>query len=102
MTFPILISIHVRFSDSSISPKSMIRASISSLVNNLTGLSLLWIHICLLFWITFSWIAMLLWLCNGVLKLRAVEIDAMAKNVLSDHKVEHYILPPSSLSIWIH
>ena len=28
--------------------------------------------------------AMLLWLCNGVLKLRAVEIDAMVKNVLSD------------------
>ena len=54
-----------------ISPKSMIRASISSLVNNSTDLSLLWIHICLLLWITFSWIAMLLWLCNRVLKLHA-------------------------------
>lgn len=31
---------------------------------------------------------MLLWLCNGVLKLRAVEIDAMAKNVLSDHEAD--------------
>ena len=36
---------------------------------------------------------MLLWLCNGVLKLRAVEIDAMAKNVLSDHKVDTTCYP---------
>ena len=92
-TFPILCPIHVRFSDSSISPKSMICASISSLVNNSTGLSLLWIHIYLLLWITFSWIAMLLWLCNGVLKLRAVEIDAMARNVFSDHEVDTTYYP---------
>ena len=71
----------------------MIRASISSLVNNSTGLLLLWIHICLLLWITFLWIAMLLWLCNRVLKLRAVEIDAMAKNVLSDHEVDTTYYP---------
>jgi len=37
--------------------------------------------------------AMLLWLCNGVLKLRAVEIDAMVKNILSDHEVDTTYYP---------
>lgn len=83
-TFPILFPIHVRFSDDSISPKSMTRASISSLVGTKTGLSLLWIHICLLFWVTLSWIATLLWICNGVFKLRSSEIDAITRSSSND------------------
>ncbi|KAF9016991.1 hypothetical protein BDZ89DRAFT_1094388 [Hymenopellis radicata] len=56
-TFPILFPIHVEFSEHSIDEKSMTRASISSLVTTKQGKSLLWIHICLLFWVTLSWIA---------------------------------------------
>ena len=78
-TFPILFPIHVQFSDASISPKSMTRASISSLVTTEKGLSLLWIHICLLFWITLSWMSTLFWVCNGAFRLRAVNLAAAAK-----------------------
>ncbi|KAJ3566033.1 hypothetical protein NP233_g7257 [Leucocoprinus birnbaumii] len=92
-TFPILFPIHVRFSDASISPKSMTRASISSMVGTQTGLSLLWIHICLLFWITLSWMATLLWICNGAFKLRAVSIDATAKQLNSDYEADTTYYP---------
>ncbi|KXN88289.1 hypothetical protein AN958_07748 [Leucoagaricus sp. SymC.cos] len=92
-TFPILFPIHVRFSDSSISPKSMTRASISSLVGTSTGLSLLWIHICLLFWITLSWMATLLWICNGAFMLRAADIDASARQTSSDNEADATYYP---------
>ncbi|KAF7288521.1 CBM1 domain-containing protein [Mycena chlorophos] len=80
-TFPILFPIHVEFSDDTISKESMTRASISSLVVTSEGLSLLWIHICLLFWITLSWIATLLWICHGAFKLRADKIAIDAKRM---------------------
>ncbi|KAF7298976.1 CBM1 domain-containing protein [Mycena indigotica] len=80
-TFPILFPIHVEFSDNSISKKSMTRASITSLVATHEGLSLLWIHICLLFWITFSWIIILIWICLGAFRLRADKIAIAAKRM---------------------
>ncbi|KJA17998.1 hypothetical protein HYPSUDRAFT_45721 [Hypholoma sublateritium FD-334 SS-4] len=85
-TFPILFPIHVQFSDESISPKSMTRASISSLVTTEKGLSLLWIHICLLFWITLSWIGTLFWVCNGAFRLRASNLAAAAKRASEVHE----------------
>jgi len=57
----------------------MTRASISSLVGTHKGLSLLWIHIVLLFWITLSWIATLLWISTGAFRLRAAKIEAAAR-----------------------
>ncbi|KAJ7078629.1 hypothetical protein C8R43DRAFT_351529 [Mycena crocata] len=82
-TFPILFPIHVEFSENSVSKKSMTRASISSLVATHEGLSLLWIHICLLFWITLSWMANLLWICHGAFRLRANKIAITAKRMAS-------------------
>ncbi|KAF8170067.1 hypothetical protein BJ912DRAFT_998262 [Pholiota molesta] len=78
-TFPILFPIHVEFSDDAISPKSMTRASISSLVGTEKGLSLLWIHVCLLIWITLSWMGTLFWIVNGTFRLRAANLQAAAK-----------------------
>lgn len=52
----------------------MTRASISSLVSTAKGRSLLWIHICLLFWLTLSWVATLVWICNGAFKMRIANI----------------------------
>ncbi|KAF8890016.1 hypothetical protein CPB84DRAFT_1816390 [Gymnopilus junonius] len=78
-TFPILFPIHLEFSENTISPKSMTRASISSLVVTNKGLSLLWIHVCLLFWITLSWMATLFWIINGAFKLRAASLEDAAK-----------------------
>ncbi|KAJ6508720.1 hypothetical protein C8R45DRAFT_815696 [Mycena sanguinolenta] len=80
-TFLILFPIHVEFSEDSISQKSMTRASITSLVTSAKGLSLLWIHICLLFWITLSWIGILLWICHGAFQLRADKIAIAAKRM---------------------
>ncbi|KAF8634132.1 hypothetical protein AX15_001064 [Amanita polypyramis BW_CC] len=80
-TFPVLFSIHVRFSENSVSRTSMTRASISSLVRTVKGLSLLWIHILLLFWITLTWIVILCWICSGAFKLRQGHIYAAARRM---------------------
>ena len=77
-TFPILLPIHLDFSEGGISPRSMTRASISSLVLTTRGLSLLWIHICLLFWVTITWMGTLLWICHGAFYFRAKTIEAAA------------------------
>ena len=83
-TFPILFPIHVEFSDPSVPSKSMTRASISSLVGTSKGLSLLWIHACLLFWITLSWIFNLVWICNGAFKLRVANIEAISRQAQAE------------------
>ncbi|KAJ3973244.1 hypothetical protein EV361DRAFT_78192 [Lentinula raphanica] len=92
-TFPILFPIHVRFSSDSISPKSMTRASISSLVDTTKGLSLLWIHICLLFWITLSWIATLFWIMHGAFRMRSDNIHALARRKASEDPECHKYHP---------
>jgi hypothetical protein len=71
----------------------MTRASISSLVGNSTGRSLLWIHICLLFWITLSWMATLLWICSGAFKFRAADIDAVSRQINSDNEINNNYYP---------
>ncbi|PBK74975.1 hypothetical protein ARMSODRAFT_500296 [Armillaria solidipes] len=78
-TFPVLFPIHVEFSEPSIDPKSMTRASISSLVSTDQGKSLLWIHICILFWITLTWIGTLFWIAHGAFILREESIKQAAK-----------------------
>ncbi|KAJ4482111.1 hypothetical protein J3R30DRAFT_3286495 [Lentinula aciculospora] len=92
-TFPILFPIHVKFSNDSISPKSMTRASISSLVDTSTGLSLLWIHICLLFWITLSWMATLFWMMHGAFRMRSDNIAAVAQQKASSDSECHEYHP---------
>ncbi|KAJ7784498.1 hypothetical protein B0H16DRAFT_1681889 [Mycena metata] len=92
-TFPILFPIHVEFSEDSVSKKSMTRASITSLVATKKGLALLWIHICLLFWITLSWMAILLWICHGAFQLRADKIAITAKRMASHDPAHTSVYP---------
>ncbi|KAJ7675759.1 hypothetical protein DFH06DRAFT_977107 [Mycena polygramma] len=92
-TFPILFPIHVEFSEDSISKKSMTRASITSLVASPHGLSLLWIHICLLFWITLSWMGILLWICHGAFQLRADKIAIAAKRMAEYDPADTTVYP---------
>ncbi|KAJ7212056.1 hypothetical protein GGX14DRAFT_621525 [Mycena pura] len=92
-TFPILFPIHVEFADGSIPKKSMTRASITSLVTSAHGLSLLWIHICLLFWITLSWMGTLLWICHGAFRLRSDKIAIAAKRMASYDPAETAYYP---------
>jgi len=68
----------------------MTRASISSLVGTTKGLSLLWIHICLLFWLTLSWIGTLVWICNGAFKLRSANLEAAAKRIAAESNQSHH------------
>ncbi|KAF9468511.1 hypothetical protein BDZ94DRAFT_668548 [Collybia nuda] len=93
-TFPILFPIHLEFSESTVSPKSMTRASISSLVTTTKGLSLLWIHICLLFWVTLTWMATLLWVCNGAFRLRAQSLVVAKMLVSSPLNIDNKYHPP--------
>ena len=79
-TFPILFLIHVEFSGDDVPPKSMTRSSITSLVATEKGLSLLWIHVCLLFWVTLTWMTTLLWVCNGAFRMRACSLDNASKD----------------------
>ncbi|OJA09613.1 hypothetical protein AZE42_01404 [Rhizopogon vesiculosus] len=67
---------------------SMIKASISSLVETQEGFSLLWIHVCLLFWITLTWIGNLFYICNGAFKFRAAKIESAMRSAESDAMVE--------------
>jgi hypothetical protein len=79
-TVPILLPIHIHFSDNSVSQRSMTRASISSLVGTIEGTRLLWIHTTLLFYVTLSWIASLIWICRGVFQYRKVQIQRVAES----------------------
>ncbi|THH20111.1 hypothetical protein EW146_g1190 [Bondarzewia mesenterica] len=88
-TVPILLPIHVHFSDNSVSPRSMTRASISSLVSTQAGGKLLWIHLVLLYYLTFTWMATLLWICRGVFAYRNANIQASADQIVSATHAEH-------------
>jgi hypothetical protein len=72
----------------------MTRASISSLVQDPHGLKLLWIHICLLFWVTLTWIATLFWIAHGAFMLRAADIDAAARRKLNPSPDKRYYPHP--------
>lgn len=78
-TVPILLPIHIHFSDDSVSQRSMTRASISSLVGTIEGTRLLWIHITLLFYVALSWIASLIWICRGVFQYRRAQIQRVVE-----------------------
>jgi hypothetical protein len=82
-TVPILLPIHIHFSDNSVSQRSMTRASISSLVGTMEGTRLLWIHITLLFYVALSWIASLIWICRGMFQYRKAQIQRIAESCTS-------------------
>ncbi|KAI0247633.1 hypothetical protein BJV78DRAFT_904502 [Lactifluus subvellereus] len=82
-TVPILLPIHLHFSDGTVSPHSMARASISSLVETPAGRSLLWIHVILLYYVTLSWIATLIWICRGAFRHRHAQIQRAAERAAS-------------------
>ncbi|KAH9950604.1 DUF221-domain-containing protein [Amylocystis lapponica] len=97
-TLPILLPIHVHFSNESISPTSMVRASITSLVNTVTGESLLWIHLVLLIWVTSTWISTLIWIIRGAFRLRAQTIVAAMDRVSSNSPQESQFPSPHTRS----
>ncbi|KAI0087845.1 hypothetical protein BDY19DRAFT_892588 [Irpex rosettiformis] len=87
-TFPILFPIHIHFSGDDVSPKSMTRASISSLVGTTTGVSLLWIHLVLLIWITCTWLGTLWFICRDTFRYRAQRLQESVDRAASDAEAE--------------
>ncbi|KAG6891666.1 hypothetical protein C0992_012715 [Termitomyces sp. T32_za158] len=67
----------------------MTRASISSLVGTAKGRSLLWIHTCLLFWVTLTWMMALLWICNGAFKFRKARLELLSKRLADNNALHH-------------
>lgn len=107
-TAPILLAIHITFSRG-VDPTDMARASLSYLVstpapgcekqdlNNLNNLddqkkcppvpneqgrSLLWIHLCLLWYITITWMFALWWIGKGSLRIRRAQIEKTRAKVM--------------------
>ncbi|KAI0322353.1 hypothetical protein OF83DRAFT_1224915 [Amylostereum chailletii] len=87
-TVPILLPIHLHFSRSDVSPRSMTRASISSLVTTEKGVSLLWVHIVILFYVTITWTITLYWICRGAFKYRNENIQATERRIASSTQEE--------------
>ncbi|KAF9781625.1 hypothetical protein BJ322DRAFT_233934 [Thelephora terrestris] len=80
-TFPVLFPIHVIFSEGDgDSSASMTRASISSLTDTPKGKSLLWVHLIIILWISVTWMATLLWISLGLMRMRATNLLAAAEN----------------------
>ncbi len=76
----ILMPLHVLYSPSTVSRTSMLRASVSSLVES-SGSKWLWVHAILIWWITITWTATVLWITWGGLAYRRREISRLAERV---------------------
>jgi hypothetical protein len=72
----------------------MTRASISSLVETQEGQNLLWIHIILLYYLTISWIATLVWICRGAFHLRQAQIQRAVERATCAAKDSQYYPHP--------
>ncbi|WWC99807.1 hypothetical protein V866_006715 [Kwoniella sp. B9012] len=74
---PVLMPLHIIYSPRDIAKTSMLRASVSSLVQS-SGSRWLWVHALLIWWITITWTATVLWITWGALAYRRRQIKALA------------------------
>lgn len=72
--------LHIFYSSGEISRTSMTRASVSSLVGR-SGAKWLWVHAVLLWWVTLTWTATILWVTWGGLAYRRREIKRLEERV---------------------
>ena len=87
-TFPVLFPIHVILSEKD-SPASMTRASVSSLTDSPKGRSLLWVHLIIIFWISITWMMTLLWIAQGLMRMRAANLLATTENRSNQPKIQY-------------
>ena len=76
----ILMPVHVHYAPSDVPRTSMTRAGISSLVRT-SGAHWLWIHAILIWWVTITWTATVLWITWGGLAYRKREIRKLATSL---------------------
>ncbi|ELU42799.1 hypothetical protein AG1IA_03175 [Rhizoctonia solani AG-1 IA] len=92
-TLPILLPLHVTYAPPSVSPRSMTRASLSSLIDSDAfgidresyrgNLKLLSVHVAVLWWMSLTWIGTLLWICRGAFRLR----EAMVQDARKEREI---------------
>ncbi|WWC86374.1 uncharacterized protein L201_001250 [Kwoniella dendrophila CBS 6074] len=68
-------------------PTSMLRASVSSLVQS-SGSKWLWVHAVLVWWITITWIGTVLWITWGGLAYRRRQIKSLAAQVSASREAK--------------
>jgi len=82
--------LHIFYSPDNISSTSMIRASVSSLVVS-SGSRWLWVHAVLIWWVTITWTATVLWITWGALAYRRREIKRLAKRVEASRETKRLL-----------
>ncbi|KAK4684446.1 calcium permeable stress-gated cation channel, partial [Tremellales sp. Uapishka_1] len=85
---PILMPLHIIYSPSTVSKTSMLRASISSLVQSPHPTRWLWVHAVLIWWVSITWSATVLWITWGGLAYRRREIKKLAENVRAERQTK--------------
>ncbi|KAE8542852.1 hypothetical protein D1P53_000915 [Cryptococcus gattii VGV] len=80
IVMPILMPLHIFYSPTDIASTSMLRASVSSLVQS-SGSRWLWVHALLIWWVSITWTCTVLWITWGGLAYRRREIKALAIKV---------------------
>ncbi|KAG9102105.1 hypothetical protein FRC06_002321 [Ceratobasidium sp. 370] len=102
-TLPVLLPLHVTHAPPSVSPRSMTRASLSSITDSGAfggdrdswkgNLKLLSVHCALMWWLSVTWIGTLLWICRGAFRLREAMVQdaktAREKYLAENNGVEH-------------
>ncbi len=82
---PILLPLHVIYSPDTVARTSMLKASITSLVES-DGTRWLWVHAILIWWIGITWTATALWIAWGGLGYRRREIAILEEKVKAARK----------------
>jgi len=83
-TLPILLPIHLVFADSTVSSKSLDKASLSALITQLKGKKLLWVHQIILYWLFVSWVATIWWIARGLFRYRKRLIRVAAERLAAE------------------
>jgi 4-hydroxybenzoate polyprenyltransferase len=73
---PVLMPLHILYSPNTIAKTSMLRASVSSLVET-TGDKWLWVHSILIWWSSILWLATALWIVWGGIGYRKREVERL-------------------------
>ena len=91
VVMPILMPLHILYSPDTIAKTSMIRASVSSLVETSQG-RWLWVHTILIWWSSILWLFTALWIIWGGIGYRKREVERLrerhAAQGKSDEEVE--------------
>jgi Cytosolic domain of 10TM putative phosphate transporter len=83
-TLPVLLPIHLVFADSTVSPHSMNRASLTALITQLKGVKLLWVHQILLYWLFVTWVTTIWWIVRGLFRYRKRLIRTAAEQLAAE------------------